>query len=470
MKQNIFEIKNFKKSISRILALTMFAVSLMYTLPVFSDGNSDTEILPGEETPKIAIDYKNEKLINFEVGTEYTINGKLFTPKDSELSAVEYMGETLNIIKKASDSAHSDSLEQILSIPTRPNTKWAKPVMQLITQNGVQCVETVRSPEYEYTLDGGKTWFVGDGINYQYPVGSTIFCRLRETENSFRGYSCIFFIQRDWIDPEPTPIIEIDYQNERLTGFISGDIYSLDGFEVSLPSSSIPIDSSWFGMDKFWITKCGKDNATSTRHSETLVLNIPKHPEGPNAVGGENIITGVSSDMEYRVYGENTWKEISGDALTGIEPGKYEVRYKSTTSDFASRITEVKVTEALATPSPSPTAEPTTPPTASPSAEPTMTPSAEPTSSPTAPQQQRQQQPQQRRQQQCQQRPQQRRQQQYQQPPQQRLQQHRQQRRQQQRQQQYQRQIRQHCQRQNQQQVRRQQRPQRKHQNQQADR
>lgn len=57
--------------------------------------------------------------------TEYTINGKLFTLKDSELSAVEYMGETFNIINKASDSAHSDNLEQILSIPTRPDKYYA---------------------------------------------------------------------------------------------------------------------------------------------------------------------------------------------------------------------------------------------------------------------------------------------------------------------------------------------------------
>jgi hypothetical protein len=48
----------------------------------------------------------------------------------------------------------------------------------------------------------------------------------------------------------------------------------------------------------------------------------------------DGTITGVSASMEYKADGESVWTAGTGQAITGLIPGDYYVRYKATTTAF----------------------------------------------------------------------------------------------------------------------------------------
>jgi hypothetical protein len=54
-------------------------------------------------------------------------------------------------------------------------------------------------------------------------------------------------------------------------------------------------------------------------------------------------ITGTTTDMEYRLQGEEDWTEVTGTEITGLAAGTYEVRYTAKEGYSASPITEVVV-------------------------------------------------------------------------------------------------------------------------------
>ncbi|MGM9619638.1 MAG: S-layer homology domain-containing protein, partial [Oscillospiraceae bacterium] len=73
-----------------------------------------------EAAPNISIDYETETLTGFVTGSKYTIDGTAVTPDNGTLSAVDYIGKTISIVTKASDSNHADSTAQTLAIPAQP--------------------------------------------------------------------------------------------------------------------------------------------------------------------------------------------------------------------------------------------------------------------------------------------------------------------------------------------------------------
>ena len=74
-----------------------------------------------EETPTIAIDYENEMLTGFETDASYTINGADVSPADGKLSATDYIGSIVSIVRKTRNSTnYYDSHAQSLDVPARP--------------------------------------------------------------------------------------------------------------------------------------------------------------------------------------------------------------------------------------------------------------------------------------------------------------------------------------------------------------
>lgn len=81
-------------------------------------------------------------------------------------------------------------------------------------------------------------------------------------------------------------------------------------------------------------------------------LTIPARPAAPSltpvAETGENKkdgqLLGVTSQMEYRRQGEQEWIPVTGNQVTNLEPGTYEVRYRAVKgASFAGSITTVTI-------------------------------------------------------------------------------------------------------------------------------
>ena len=135
--------------------------------------------------------------------------------------------------------------------------------------------------------------------------------------------------------------LKIDYENGKITGLDPSSTYIING-ETVTPSKdgTLDIDKDWYGTD-LTIVKKGTGNEVDL----TETITVQAKAAAPTTVGfvneskagaGDGKITGVSTDMEYKVNGAAIWTPCTGDTVTGLTPGKYEVRVKSINGKLAS--------------------------------------------------------------------------------------------------------------------------------------
>jgi hypothetical protein len=165
--------------------------------------------------------------------------------------------------------------------------------------------------------------------------------------NSGVAVSCTVIVK----ERETTPKLSIDYVGETLTDQVEGTTYqylNADNEEITLDNNKIPIGS--FG-DTIYVVAKG-DTERDTLDSEKQEISIPNRPTAPDTVTAvkasaadktDGKITGVTSDMEYRIADTGTWTAITGTEITGLAAGSYEVRIKATDSSFASESVAVTV-------------------------------------------------------------------------------------------------------------------------------
>ena len=153
---------------------------------------------------------------------------------------------------------------------------------------------------------------------------------------------------------EATPQVSVNYSDETLAGLEPGEVYIIDGTEFTADENgeialegTTPIDYNWYG-ETLTIVKKGE---TEQQNSDEVTLSVKGKPAAPTAYGvnetypdAENgAIIGVSSSMEYRLSGDDTWISCSGEEISSLAAGNYEVRIASTDTSFASEITAVTV-------------------------------------------------------------------------------------------------------------------------------
>ena len=61
------------------------------------------------------------------------------------------------------------------------------------------------------------------------------------------------------------------------------------------------------------------------------------------ATGNDGTITGVNSEMEYRLKDAADWTNVTGTEIMGLAAGTYEVRYAAKEGFNAGAVTEVPV-------------------------------------------------------------------------------------------------------------------------------
>ncbi len=86
--------------------------------------------------------------------------------------------------------------------------------------------------------------------------------------------------------------------------------------------------------------------------SLVVLVSIPARPDAPAGLQGvdesapgrsDGRIEGVSAAMEYRKSGEAGWTTCPDGAVTGLEPGAYDVRVKATERSFAGQTAQVTI-------------------------------------------------------------------------------------------------------------------------------
>ena len=302
-----------------------------------------------EETPNIAIDYVNEKLTGFADGS-YTIDGNAVTPENGELPVADYIGQTIAIVKTGNDTTTIDSAPQSLKISARPTapTTDAFIIAQPSTIDGKGSITGITTA-MEYSADNGVSWTTGTGEAISEIAGGTTYLvRVKATDNAFKSESYSITINTFNAAQETKPAIAIDYANEKLTSFAANSVYKINNTEITPETTEIDI-ADYIGQE---ITIVKSGNGTTTIDSAPQSLEIPARPSAPTGLEAvsasdtnvsDGKITGVEIGMEYRLSSDNEWTDVSGNEITGLAQGVYQVRVKAGTAAFASESISVTV-------------------------------------------------------------------------------------------------------------------------------
>lgn len=146
---------------------------------------------------------------------------------------------------------------------------------------------------------------------------------------------------------ETTPEIEIDFENEVLTGFASGN-YTINGASVTPEDSKLAI-GNYIGQT---ISIVKKGNGTTTVDSTAQSLEIPSRSAAPTGITataetelGKNDgkIIGTDATMEYKKSDADEWTDCIGGDIVNLTAGTYKVRVKATSTGFASAEIEVTI-------------------------------------------------------------------------------------------------------------------------------
>ena len=144
-----------------------------------------------------------------------------------------------------------------------------------------------------------------------------------------------------------TPSVSIDYYNEILTGFDTKGTYTVNDRTVTVSQDgTLKLSESYYGTDITIVRKADNSNYTD---SDSEIITIPSRREAPQIKGtdadskGNNngTITQISPDMEYRCITDDNWIDCTGNTVTGLAPGEYQVRLKADDNNFAGNIASV---------------------------------------------------------------------------------------------------------------------------------
>lgn len=142
---------------------------------------------------------------------------------------------------------------------------------------------------------------------------------------------------------ETQPSIQIDYANEKLTGFDDGS-YTVNGAEVRVSEGTTVIDHSWLGTE---ISIVKKGDGTTTTDSIAQKLTIPAKPEKPiiQISKTEHSITVIKREdspiCEYSIDGTNWQDDPTFTELNSGTTYKVYARVKGTEESFCSDSTMV---------------------------------------------------------------------------------------------------------------------------------
>ena len=147
---------------------------------------------------------------------------------------------------------------------------------------------------------------------------------------------------------EPTPtadFIATGYDTGTLSNVDSSMEYRIDGRswqKISDTSVDLSGVSPANGID---IIKRGNGTITFDSEIQTITVTRAEKPSVTVLAGASIFIQGsdLSPKVEYRKKGESSWEKHSGNMITGLAPGDYEVRYQAAGTQLASESAEITI-------------------------------------------------------------------------------------------------------------------------------
>lgn len=128
-------------------------------------------------------------MTGFTAGSEYTINGTEITSETEIISAVEYMGKTLSIVKKGDGETTIDSVAQSLEVPARTGAPENVTAVRESISGGNDGKITGVDSTMEYKLSSSAEWTKVTGTEITNLVPGTYTVRYAAGDLAFASES-----------------------------------------------------------------------------------------------------------------------------------------------------------------------------------------------------------------------------------------------------------------------------------------
>ncbi|WP_138756167.1 S-layer homology domain-containing protein [Paenibacillus sinopodophylli] len=304
-----------------------------------------------ETTPGAGIDYTAEQLTGLAPNGTYTINGTAVTADSNGKVAIDgsWLGAAVNVVKKGNGTTTTDSTAQTISLPSRPAIPTAGKTDET-SINGNNGTLTNVTSAVEYRKGTAGSWTSVTGTNVTELAPDTYYVRVKATSSAFASVSQTVTIAAFIGSPETTPVAVIAYTAEQLTGLAPNSVYMINGTSVTTDGNGkVAIDGSWLGVA---VNVVKKGNGTTTTDSTAQTISLPSRPAMPTAgktdetsINGSNgTLTNVTSAVEFRKGAAGSWTSVTDTNVTELAPDTYYVRFKATSSAFASEAQTVTIT------------------------------------------------------------------------------------------------------------------------------
>ena len=329
-----------------------------------------------EDVPAITVNYNDELLEGFVNGASYTIAvnagaAETVTPTDGKLAIAEkYIGQTISIVRKASDANHADSIAQSVTLGSRSAQPTGLTGVKPPTANGNgKITGTTADMQYKEKDNNEDTWHDCTATETEVTAGKTYLVRTKPVTavepKKFASASAEVEVGV-YVAPPPskikenTPQISIDYINETLTGFIAQEPYTIKVGEGTAQDITLGENVTTISLDNektgypgealsLEIVKKARNTEAYT-DSDAQPLAVKARPEAPTAVqgvkateiGGKGKLTGMNG-MQYKLKTTDEWSSTQLVDAVEVDAGEYNVRKAATGTDFASAATTVTV-------------------------------------------------------------------------------------------------------------------------------
>jgi subtilisin family serine protease len=234
-----------------------------------------------ERVTDVSIDYENERLIGFPLNRDYTVNGENVTVSEDGTLQIseEWFGTTIEIVKKASSEAYTDSEPQELVIPARPES----PKVELLEDKYIKGIGS----DIWYKEENEADWKRGyDVEDYTITLQPGIYTfMVKDTDKSFASKPVVVVV--DYSVPSEYDI-ETDIEYNETTGMCSYSVKNNTGDDINAAGIVAVYDKS----------------------------GILQHMEMINIFPSENI----TKELDYSLQAGNTVKFIVWDSLQSMKP------------------------------------------------------------------------------------------------------------------------------------------------------
>ncbi len=341
-------------------------VNVLTVTAVDNAGNSASvpvtvKIKRPEPTPDPKIDYVAERLTGLFPNAEYKIAdvGMRADAKGSVPIDESWIGTKVSVIRMPGTAENTVSAAKSMDIPDRPEAPQVEIEDETYPNAGDGILTMTETGKvYQFSPDGG-TWTDAETDEERRITGlaaKDYYVRARAIENmSFRSKEGTVTVGTTPPTPYNAPDIEIDYENEKLTGLVPEAEYIVEYVEnkgdadkeevvtvivTADKDGNIPVDETWLGKEPLSVVQQGNGKEKSDSLETVLAEGtLPVRPGAPSPSGEDETgiqtgakLTDLEADTAYDISkdGGKTWLRKTADAngvITGVAaPGTYIVR------------------------------------------------------------------------------------------------------------------------------------------------